>query len=232
MLVTCCRMDGMIYNNGEEKINHSNYSSKKQKCGTHCNTSDTVSALPSPVTSRRIRSFGHTKWMFPSKLNVSLKSFDFDEHFKKVSEKFLATVHYSVSLPPLMQYCETCLWMPLHSNKGLSETKFSSCSLIFFLKQKNKVLNFTKQCPVYLTDITEKAKGQLSIFPVSWQRCLWLVWPIGKKNFTEFRFGRNLLDSLVTFCCLIQGSNIISVPTRRALCQENTGDNVRQWSLE
>lgn len=136
MLVTCCRMDGMIYNNGEEKINHSNYSSKKQKCGTHCNTSDTVSALPSPVTSRRIRSFGHTKWMFPSKLNVSLKSFDFDEHFKKVSEKFLATVHYSVSLPPLMQYCETCLWMPLHSNKGLSETKFSSCSLIFFLKQK------------------------------------------------------------------------------------------------
>lgn len=150
--------------------------------------------------------------MFPSKLNVSLKSFDFDEHFKKVSEKFLSTVHYSVSLPPLMQYCETCLWILLHSNKGLSETKFSSCSLIFFLEQKIRRWTLPSSVLCIWQTPQRKLKDN-SAFSLSLDRDAYGLYdPLGGRILENLDLEGILilLDSLVTFCCLIQGSNIIS----------------------
>lgn len=81
----------------------------------------------------------------------------------------------------------TYLWMPLHGNKGLLEQKFSSCSLIFCLKQKIICWTLPNIIMCIWQAPHRKLKDNSAVF---WHRSLWLVWPIG-KNLTGFRFGWN-----------------------------------------
>lgn len=188
-----------------------------------------VSAFPHPETSRRIKTFWHAIWMFPPKLNVSLKSFDFDEHFRKNSVKNSLLLY--ITLSATHHWCNiviTYLWMPLHRNKDLLETKFSSCSLIFFLKQKIMCWTLAHSILCIWQTPQRKLKDNSAVFR---QTCLQLVWPIG-KNFIGLGFGRNINSFRLAGHFLLFNSGVqhTSVPTRQALCRKDTEEDNVFWN--